>query len=72
VPQPDGSSRYVAVGGDGVVRTVAFGADGKVGRSPDRQVPGGVAPGAPTVVPTPAGDVQVTVRVKAPVTVDVG
>jgi hypothetical protein len=72
VPQPDGSTRYVAVGRDGVVRTVAFGADGKVGRGPDRQVPGGVAPGATAVGPTPAGDIRVTVRGKAPVTVDVG
>jgi hypothetical protein len=72
VPQPDGSSRYVAVGRDGVVRTVDFGTDGKVSRSPDRQVPGGVKPGTTTVAPTDRGDIQVTVRGKAPVTVDVG
>jgi hypothetical protein len=72
VPQPDGSSRYVAVGRDGVVRTVAFGPDGKVGRRPDRRVPGGVAAGATAIAPTAAGDVRVTVTGKAPVTVDLG
>jgi hypothetical protein len=72
VPQPDGSTRYVAVGRDGVVRTVAFGADGKVGRGPDRRVPGGVTPGATSVGPTPAGDIRVVAQGKAPVTVDVG
>ncbi len=72
VPQPDGSTRYVAVGRDGVVRTVAFGPDGRVGRSPNRPVPGGVAPGVTAVGPTAAGDVRVTVRGKVPVTVDLG
>jgi hypothetical protein len=72
VPQPDGSTRYVAVGGDGVVRTVSFGADGEVGRGPNRQVPGGVVPGDTAVAPTDGGDIRVTVRGKAPVTVDVG
>jgi hypothetical protein len=72
VPQPDGSTRYVAVGRDGVVRTVAFGADGKVGRGPDRRVPGGVTPGATSVGPTAAGDIRVVAQGKAPVTVDVG
>jgi hypothetical protein len=71
VPQPDGSTRYVAVGRDGVVRTVAFGPDGQVRRGPDRRVPGGAAPGA-TVGLTAAGDIRVTVRGRAPVTVDVG
>jgi hypothetical protein len=71
VPQPDGSSRYVAVGRDGVVRTVAFGPDGQVRRGPDRRVPGGAAPGA-TVVPTDAGDIRVAAEGRAPVTVDVG
>jgi hypothetical protein len=72
VPQPDGSTRYVAVGPDGVVRTVAFGADGKVGRLPNRQLPGGVAAGATTVAPTAAGDLRITASGQAPVTVDVG
>jgi hypothetical protein len=71
VPQPDGSTRYVAVGRDGVVRTIAFGPDGEVRRGPDRLVPGGAAPGA-TVGPTAGGDVRVTVGGRAPVTVDVG
>jgi hypothetical protein len=70
VPQPDGSTRYVAVGHDGVVRTVAFGPDGNVRRGPDRLVPDGAAPGA-TVAPTANGDIQVTVGGRA-VTVDVG
>jgi hypothetical protein len=60
VPQPDGSTRYVAVGRDGVVRTVAFGPEGNVRRGPDRLVPGGAAAGA-SVAPTTAGDVRVTV-----------
>jgi hypothetical protein len=72
VPQPDGSSRYVAVGADGVVRTVAFGADGRVGRKPDRSIAGGVAVDATAVAPTAGGDIRVTVRGKPPVTVDVG
>ena len=71
VPQPDGSTRYVAVHRDGVVRTVAFGPDGEVRRGPDRLVPGGAAPGA-TVGPTAGGDIGVTVGGRAPVTVDVG
>jgi hypothetical protein len=72
VPQPDGSTRYVAVGRDGVVRTVAFRPDGEVGRGPDRKVPGGVAAGATAVEPTADGDIRVTLEGKAPVTVDVG
>lgn len=71
VPQPDGSSRYVAVGRDGIVRTVAFGSDGTVGRGPDRRVPGGLAPGVATMRPTAAGDIRVTVDGRAPVTIDV-
>jgi hypothetical protein len=70
VPQPDGSTRYVAVGRDGVVRTVAFGPDGEVHRGPDHLMPGGAAPGA-TVGPTAAGDIRVTVGGRA-VTVDIG
>jgi hypothetical protein len=72
VPQPDGSTRYVAVGPDGVIRTVAFGADGKVGRLANRRLPGGVAPGAKTIAPTANGDIRITVSGQAPVTVDVG
>jgi hypothetical protein len=71
VPQPDGSTRYVAVGRDGVVHTVAFGPDGTVGRRPDRRVPRGVAAGATAVVPTARGDIRVTVEGKAPVSVDI-
>jgi hypothetical protein len=72
VAQPDGSSRYVAVGGDGTVRAVAFGADGSVRRHADRPVPGGVTAGATSVTPTAEGDIQVQSRGKAPVTVDLG
>jgi hypothetical protein len=72
VAQPDGSSRYVAVGRDGTVRTAAFGADGSVRRHPDRPVPGGVAAGRPSVTPTAEGDIQVTSPGKAPVAVDIG
>jgi hypothetical protein len=72
VAQPDGSSRYVAVGRDGTVRAVAFGADGSVRRHADRPVPGGVAAGATSVTPTAEGDIQVQSRGKAPVTVDLG
>ncbi len=72
VPQPDGSSRYVAVAGDSTVRTVAFGNDGQVRRTPDRKLPVRVTPGATTLAPTAAGDLQVSVRGRAPVTVDVG
>jgi hypothetical protein len=72
VPQPDGSSRYVAVAGDGTVRTVAFGNDGQVRRTPDRKLPVRVTPGATALAPTATGDLQVSVRGRAPVTVDVG
>ncbi|HET6664517.1 MAG TPA: hypothetical protein VFG94_09680 [Acidimicrobiales bacterium] len=72
VPQPDRSTLYVAVGRDGIVRTVAFGPAGNVGRGPNRTVPGGVAPGATAVLPTASGDIRVTVEGRAPVTVDVG
>jgi hypothetical protein len=57
VPQPDGTSRYVALGADGVARSVLFGADGHVRRLPDTRMPAGLAPGT-AVTPTPQGDLQ--------------
>ena len=59
VPQPDGTSRYVAIGADGTVRTVAFGHDGQVQRLADASVGTPVAADA-AVVPTPEGDLVVT------------
>jgi hypothetical protein len=69
VPQPDGTSRYVAVGPDGTVRSVAFGHDGDVRRLDDTAggVPAALAPGA-TV--TPEGDLVLTPPGGAAVTVD--
>jgi hypothetical protein len=37
-PQPDGSSRYLAIAPDGTVRVVRFGANGAVVRDPDRRI----------------------------------
>jgi hypothetical protein len=58
VPQPDGTNRYVALGADGVARTVLFGVDGDVRRLPDTALPTAPAPGE-AVAATPDGDVQV-------------
>ena len=58
VPQPDGTSRYVSVTPDGVVRTVHFGNDGDVGRLADTRLDGPVAPGT-ELAPTPEGEVEV-------------
>ena len=71
VPQPDGTSRYVALGADGVVRTVRFGVDGEVERLPDTQVAAGLAPGT-AVTPTPEGDLQLAPPGQQPTVVDVG
>ncbi|HYZ98352.1 MAG TPA: hypothetical protein VE575_06350 [Acidimicrobiales bacterium] len=71
VPQPDGSNRYVAVGGDGVVRTVAFGDDGAIGRRPDRPLPPGLARGKASFAPTDGGDLRVNVPGRASVTIEV-
>jgi hypothetical protein len=70
VPQPDGTSRYLAIGADGVARTVLFGADGQVRRLPDTQVAAGLAPGT-AVTPTPAGDLQLAPPGQQPTVVDV-
>lgn len=71
VPQPDGTSRYVALGADGVARTVLFGADGQVQRLPDTQVAASLAPGT-AVTPTPEGDLQIAPPGQQPTVVDVG
>ena len=71
VPQPDGTSRYVAIGADGVARTVLFGADGRVQRLPDTQVTAGLAPGT-ALTPTPEGDLQIAPPGRQPTVVDVG
>jgi hypothetical protein len=70
VPQPDGTSRYVALGSGGVARTVLFGADGHVRRLPDTRVAAGLAPGT-VVTPTPEGDLQVAPPGQQPTVVDV-
>ena len=68
-PQPDGTSRYVAIGPDGTVRTVAFGHDGRVERLADSAV-GAPVPGAAALATTPAGDLVVTPPGQAPRPVD--
>lgn len=70
VPQPDGTSRYVAVSPDGTVRTVLFGADGDVRRVDDTTLPAPVPPGT-ALAPTPEGDLQVTPPDEAPATIAV-
>jgi hypothetical protein len=44
VPEPDGTSRYLAVEPSGVVHVVSFGDGGRVERLPDEQVPPGTLP----------------------------
>lgn len=70
VPQPDGTSRYLAIGRDGTVRSVQFGQDGMVRRRADSTV-GGPVPQGSTAEPTPQGDLVVAPAGGAPVTVDV-
>ena len=69
IPQPDGTTRYVAVSPDGTVRVVLFGNDGQVRRLPDTHLPAPAPPGA-AVTPTPQGDVKVTPPGKPPMVVD--
>jgi hypothetical protein len=68
VPQPDGTSRYVAVGADGTVRSVRFGTDGAVRRVRDTALP--VPPRGASVAVTAAGDLRVAAPGRAPATVD--
>jgi hypothetical protein len=70
VPQPDGTSRYLAVAADGTVRAVLFGLDGHVSRLPDFHLPAAPAAGA-TFAVTPQGDLQVTEPGQAPTVADV-
>jgi len=69
VPQPDGTTRYVAVSPDGTVRVVLFGNDGRVRRMPDTHLPAPAPPGA-AVTPTPQGDLKVTPPGAAPMVVN--
>ena len=59
VPQPDGTSRYLAVEPSGLVHVVRFGDGGSVERLPDRRLPPVAAAGRVTLVPDPDGEVQV-------------
>jgi hypothetical protein len=69
VPQPDGTSRFVALGADGVARIVLFGADGHVQRLPDTRLPAGLAPGT-AVTPTPQGDLELAPPGRQPTFLD--
>lgn len=69
VPQPDGTSRYVAIGADGVARVVVFGHDGDVRRADDVPL-GGPVPAGAALAPTPDGDLVVTPPGRAAVAVD--
>jgi hypothetical protein len=69
VPQPDGTSRYVAIGADGVARVVVFGHDGDVRRADDVPLGAPVAAGA-ALTPTPQGGLVVTPPGGAAVDVD--
>jgi hypothetical protein len=70
VPQPDGTSRYVALGRDGTVRSVHFGPDGMALRLDDTTAGRPVPPGS-DVRATSGGDVVVTPPGQAEVTVEV-
>jgi hypothetical protein len=69
VPQPDGTSRYVAVGRDGVVRSVLFGPGGQVRRLPDARAATPAAPGT-RVAATARGDLRVAPPGKPATVVD--
>ena len=70
VPQPDGTSRYVAVAPDGTMRTVLFGADGDVRRVDDTTLSAPPPPDA-AFAPTPEGDLRVAPPGEPPATVEV-
>jgi hypothetical protein len=70
VPQPDGTTRYVAVRPTGVVHVVRF-ASGQVERLADRQLPP-EAGSEPRLVPDEAGDVRVMSGGAEVATIDVG
>ncbi|HKE75597.1 MAG TPA: hypothetical protein VKB57_18395 [Acidimicrobiales bacterium] len=69
VPQPDGTSRYVAIGPEGVVRSVLFGPNGNVRRLPDTRAPA-PAPAGTKVAATPQGDLRVAPPGRAAAVVD--
>lgn len=70
VPQPDGSSRFVAVTPSGKVLIVAFGASGEVRRLPQNRLPANARPATAQMTPTPGGDLTVQPPGAAAATVD--
>jgi hypothetical protein len=70
VPQPDGTSRYLAIAADGTVRAVLFGPDGQIRRLTDFSLAAPAAPDA-TFTPTAEGDLEVAPPGQAPTVVDV-
>jgi hypothetical protein len=71
VPQPDGTSRYVAVSPGGRVLIVEF-APGGVRRLPDARLPAGTRTATAEFAPDPDGDLTVRRQGAAPATVDLG
>jgi hypothetical protein len=59
VPQPDGTSRYLALEPDGTVHVVEFGHGGHVRRLPDRELPPGATARSTRLVPEDDGSVTV-------------
>lgn len=72
-PQPDGTSRYVAIDPGGTVRVVRFATDGAVSRQPDQHVDllGIPLDGAELVVEQ-VGDVLVSLSGEPVTTIDIG
>jgi hypothetical protein len=71
VPQPDGTSRYVAVTPGGRVLVVEF-APGAVRRLPDARLPAGTRTATAQLAPDAAGNLTVRRPGAAPATVDLG
>lgn len=69
VPQPDGTSRYVAVDRDGVIRVVRFGRQGDVRRLPDTRAAAPAPPGT-RVAATAGGDLELVPPGRRPAVVD--
>jgi hypothetical protein len=72
IPQPDGTSRYVAVTPDGRVLIVEFAPGGEVRRLPESRLPAGAQTATAQLAPDPAGDLSVRPPDAAPATVDLG
>lgn len=76
VPQPDGTSRYLAVEPEGTVHVVSFGDDGRVTRLEDRELPAEAAAAGDdddvTLVPEPDGSVTVVSDGVEVATLDLG